>query len=63
MGLVGFYRRFIKNFSRIAYLITSLQRKGKKFKWTEKREASFEQLEQLLTHAPVLQIVDPDKEL
>ena len=34
MGLVGYYRRFIKNLSLIAYHITSLQRKGKKFEWT-----------------------------
>eukprot|EP00253_Pinus_taeda_P020236 PITA_20236 len=56
------FRRFIKKFSHIAYPITSLQRKGKKFKWTKECEAIFEQLKQLLTHAPVLNIVDPDKE-
>ena len=39
-----------------------MQRKGKKFEWTKECEASFEQLKQLLTHAPVLQIADPDKE-
>eukprot|EP00253_Pinus_taeda_P003649 PITA_03649 len=33
MGLEGYYRRFIKNFSRIAYPITSLQWEGKKFEW------------------------------
>ena len=62
MGLVGYCRRFIRNFSRIYHPITSLQRKGKKFEWTEKCEASFEQLKELLTHAPVLNIVDLDKE-
>jgi len=39
-----------------------LQWKGKKFEWTEECEASFEQLKQLLTHAPVLKNVDPTKE-
>jgi len=62
MGLAGYYRRFIRNFSQITYPITSLQRKGKKFEWTEECEASFERLKQLLTHALVLHIADPDKE-
>ena len=62
MGLPGYYMKFIRNFSRIAYPITSLQRKGKKLEWTEECEASFEQLKQFLTHAPVLQIANPDKE-
>jgi hypothetical protein len=36
MGLEGYYRRFVEGFSRIAYLITELQKKNKKFVWTEK---------------------------
>ena len=35
MGLAGYYMRSIKNFSHIAYPITSLQRKGKKFEWNK----------------------------
>jgi len=35
MGLVGYYRRFINNFSHIAYLIMSLHRQGKKFECIE----------------------------
>ena len=62
MGLAGYYRRFIGNFSCIAYPITSMQQKGKKFEWTKECEASFEQLKQLLTHAPMLKIVDPNKD-
>jgi len=54
MGLVGYYRRFIRNLSQIAYPITSLKVKGKKFEWTEECEASFEQLKKFLIHAPVL---------
>jgi hypothetical protein len=41
MGLAGYNRRFIAGFSRIAHAITSLQRKGKKFQWTEECESSF----------------------
>jgi hypothetical protein len=41
MALVGYYRRFIASFSRIAHPITSLQRKGKKFQWKEECEMSF----------------------
>jgi len=41
MGLAGYYRRFIDGFSRIAHAITSLQRKEKKFQWTEQCERSF----------------------
>ena len=46
----------------ISYPITSLERKGKNFEGTEECEASFEKLKQLLTHAPVLKIADPNKD-
>eukprot|EP00253_Pinus_taeda_P029561 PITA_29561 len=62
MGLEDYYKKFIRNFSHISYHITSLQRKGKKFECTEQCKASFEQLKKLLTHAPVLKVVDLDKE-
>jgi hypothetical protein len=42
MGLVDYYRRFIKGFSKIANPITSLQKKGVKFEWTSKCEESFQ---------------------
>ena len=62
MGLEGYYWRFIRNFSWIAYHITSLQRKWKKFEWAEECAASFEQLKQLLTNDMFLKIADLDKE-
>jgi hypothetical protein len=62
MGLAGYYKGFIAGFSRIAHPITSLQRKEKKFQWTEDCERSFQQLKQLLTSAPILMIVDLNEE-
>ena len=62
MGITGYYRRFIEGFSKIAYPITSLQKKGIKFDWTDKCQESFEKLKYLLTTAPILKIADPDKD-
>eukprot|EP00253_Pinus_taeda_P036627 PITA_36627 len=42
MGLVGYYRRFIRKFLQISYPITPLQKKGKNFEWKKECEASFE---------------------
>jgi hypothetical protein len=58
MGLAGYYRRFIKGFSKIGYPITTFQKKGMKFLWTQKCEEIFQTLKHLLTLAPVLKIVD-----
>ena len=38
LGLVGYYRRFVEGFSRIAAPLTALTRKGKKYEWTLKCE-------------------------
>jgi hypothetical protein len=62
MGLAGYYRRFIKGFSKIGCPITSLQKKGVKFIWTSKCEERFQELKYLLTNALVLNIVDPNKD-
>ena len=35
MGLAGYYRRFVEGFSKIASPIAELQKKNKKFIWTE----------------------------
>jgi LPS O-antigen subunit length determinant protein (WzzB/FepE family) len=41
LGLVGYYRRFIENFSKIAKPMTNLLKKTKEFEWTPKCEHSF----------------------
>jgi hypothetical protein len=59
--LSGYYKRFIKGFSKIASPINSLQKKGVKFEWTPKCEESFQQLKDILTSAPILKIADPNE--
>ena len=54
LGLAGYYRRFIPDFSRIAKPMTRLTQKNKKFEWTPECETAFRTLRTLLTSAPVL---------
>ncbi|KAL0536696.1 hypothetical protein IC582_025656 [Cucumis melo] len=58
LGLAGYYRRFVENFSRIATPLTQLTRKGAPFVWSKAREDSFQTLKQKLVTAPVLTIPD-----
>ena len=41
LGLVGYYRKFIKDFSKIVAPLTRLTRKQEKFVWNEAYEQSF----------------------
>ena len=54
LGLAGYYRRFIKGFSKIVGPLHCLTRKGVKFEWTDKCEGSFQTMKEKLTSAPVL---------
>jgi hypothetical protein len=60
MGLAGYYRWFVKGFSKIANLITELQNKKKKLVWTEKCAEAFQRLKDLLTIASILKVPDMD---
>ncbi len=62
LGLAGYYRRFIENFSKIAKPMTELLKKEKKFIWTDECEASFQELKQRLVSAPILCLPDINKD-
>eukprot|EP00253_Pinus_taeda_P017026 PITA_17026 len=62
MGLAGYYRRFVEGFSKVAFPITLLQKKGRAFHWTPNCQKSFEQLKHLLSTTPILSIADPHKD-
>jgi hypothetical protein len=54
LGLVGYYHRFIQDFTMLAKPMTWLLEKGKVFKWTHDCQVSFEELKKHLTTTPVL---------
>jgi hypothetical protein len=61
LGLAGYYRRFILDFSRIAKPMTELLKKGVKVEWSQKCEDGFHALRQHLTTALVLAQPDNTK--
>ena len=58
IGLSGFYRQFIKDFSQIARPLTDLTRNDVPFEWTESTEEAFQHLKQLLSTRPILHTFD-----
>ncbi|GJV24886.1 putative reverse transcriptase domain-containing protein [Tanacetum coccineum] len=61
LGLAGYYRRFIKNLSKIAKPLTLLTQKNKAYVWGDKQDEVFQILKEKLCNAPVLALLDgPD---
>ena len=58
LGLAGYYRRFIEDFSRLAAPMTRLTRKEVKFDWDDLCEEAFQELKRRLTTAPMLIVPD-----
>jgi hypothetical protein len=54
LGLAGYYRRFIPNFSKILKPITELLKKGTKYVWSKECDEAFQTLKKLLTTLPML---------
>ncbi|KAJ9558344.1 hypothetical protein OSB04_012958 [Centaurea solstitialis] len=54
LGLAGYYRRFIQDFSKIAVPLTRLTKKSEPFVWGSEQQTAFETLRQKLCEAPVL---------
>jgi transposase InsO family protein len=56
LGLCGYYRKFVKNFSEIAAPLHALTKKNQAFLWSEDCQSAFSQLKQKLTEAPILSL-------
>ena len=61
LGLVGYYRQFIRDFSKIAQPLNQLLCKDISYKWDEPQQEAFEELKQRLVTAPILKYPDFDK--
>jgi len=60
LGLTGYFRKFIRNYARIAKPLSDVMKEDQKFRFGEEQQRSFEQLKEILTTEPILQIYRPD---
>lgn len=61
LGLANYYRRYVKDYAKIAVPLNSLLQKDNDFKWTSDCDKSFESLRTSLTTAPILAFPDMSK--
>jgi hypothetical protein len=61
IGFANFYRRFVKDFSKIAAPLLYLTRKDVPFTWSVECERAFQDLKNRFCSAPILMRFDPDK--
>ena len=59
IGTAGYYRKFIRDFSRLAAPLTSLTKDNVKFEWGPEQEQAFQALKQAVVQGPVLVLPDP----
>ena len=61
LGLAGYYRRFCKDFAKIARPLHYLTRQDVPFKWETEQQIAFDTLKDVLTKAPLLAYPHPDE--
>ncbi|GBG81774.1 hypothetical protein CBR_g33952 [Chara braunii] len=61
LGMTGYYRNFVQNYSIAAAPLMDLTRLDTPWEWTDRCEAAFRYLKHALTHHEVLKLLDPDK--
>ena len=58
LGLAGYYRRFIEDFSRLVAPMTRLTQNEVKFEWNDLCEKAFQTQKRMLTSAPILIVLE-----
>ena len=61
LRLVGYYRKFIRGFAKIAKPLTMLTRQQVKFDWTPEHHKAFIHLKEAIVQAPILHYPNPNK--
>ena len=61
LGLVGYHRKFIKGFTKIAKPLTLLTRQHVKFDWTLEHQEAFIHLKEAIVQTPILHYPNPNK--
>ena len=61
LGLAGYYRRFVRNFSDIVHPLTCLLKKKAKFVWDENCQAAIDKIKSTITSYPILRSPNFDK--
>ena len=62
LGLASYYRRFVRDFSKLAKPMNALTQKNHRFEWTDEAQHSFEALKAALTSPPILAMPNDDGE-
>lgn len=60
LGLAGYYRRFIRDYSTVAEPLSHLT-KNIEYVWTDRQTVAFEELKKRMTNTPILKPADPTK--
>ena len=61
LGMAGYYRRFVRDFSTVARPLNKLLERDVAFEWNEDSEGAFRVLKDVLSSAPILSFPDFDR--